>query len=269
MTERAPSQVLTLLARLVEERTGLHYSDRDRDLFEQKLTDHAAEEGYPTLLELYYALRYDDPECEVLDRVIEALVVGETYFFREARGLEVLIEPLVARARRGERVRIWSAACATGEEPISIAILLDRAGVLDRVELVATDISARALDRARRGEHTRRAHRAVPEGMPPWIRVEHDRALVDERLRARIDWRRVNLADEAAIAALGRFDAIVCRNVLIYFDDARIQRVAGSLARALEPGGELLIGASESLLRFGSVFRCVERGGVFLYGVSS
>ncbi|AKF07358.1 CheR family methyltransferase [Sandaracinus amylolyticus] len=269
MTDRAPQQILTVLARLVEERTGLHYSERDRDLFEQKLADHAAEEGYPTLLELYYALRYDDPDGEVLDRVIDALVVGETYFFREARGLEVLLEPLIERARRGEQVRIWSAACATGEEPITMAILLDRAGVLDRVELVATDISPRALERARRGEHTRRAHRAVPDGMPPWIQVDGDRAIVDERLRARIDWRRVNLVDEAAVAALGRFDAIVCRNVLIYFHDEQIQRVASSLARALQPGGELLIGASESLLRFGSMFQCVERGGVFLYGVTS
>ena len=265
MSEGVPPQVVALLARFVEEHTGLHHADRDRELFAQKLLDHAAERGFASVLELYYELRYDDPDRRGLDALIDTLVVGETSFFREARGLEVWLEPVIARARTGERVRVWSAACATGEEPVSIAVILARAGVRDAVEIVASDISARALERARSGTYGRRAHRTIPHGAPPWIWIEDDRAVVDAELRASIEWRRVNLADEAAVLALGRFDAIACRNVLIYFDDGTIQRVVASLGRALRPGGELLIGASESLLRFGSLFTCVERGGVFLY----
>lgn len=265
MSATVPAPVLTLLERFVEERTGLHYPHHDRQLFAQKLADHAADCGFESVTELYYALRYDDVDGRGMDALIEALVVGETYFFRERAGLEAWLAPVIAKAARGERPRIWSAACATGEEPISIAVILARAGVLERVELVASDLSARALERARRGEHGRRSLRAIPQGVPPWIVARDERAIVDERLRARIDWRRVNLADPDAISALGRFDAIACRNVLIYFEDERIARVVQCLAAALVPGGELLIGASESLLRFGTLLRCVERDGVFLY----
>lgn len=265
MSALVPVQVTTLLARFVEERTGLHHPDGDRAIFAQKLADHAAERGFESVLELYYELRYGDPDGTGLSALIDALVVGETYFFREQRGLEVWLEPLIARARAGERVRIWSAACATGEEPVSIAILLAREGVLDRAEIVATDLSSRALDRARRGQYGRRAHRAIPGGAPPWITIRGDQAVVDEALRARIEWKRVNLADPESVAALGTFDAITCRNVLIYFDDTTVKRVVTSLGQALRSGGELLIGASESLLRFGSLFECTERGGVFLY----
>jgi chemotaxis protein methyltransferase CheR len=269
MTEHVPVQVLTLMARFVEERTGLHYSEKDRELFAHKLEDHAADRGFDSVLELYYSLRYDDPDGAGLDALIDALVVGETYFFREQRGLEVWLEPLVARARRGERLRIWSAACATGEEPVSIAVMLAREGVLEQFEIVASDISPRAIERAKRGEYGRRAHRAIPAGAPPWISTEAERAHVDESLRARIDWRRLSLADPEAVRAVGTFDGIACRNVLIYFDDATVVRVVSSLGAALRAGGELLIGASESLLRYGSLFRCIERGGVFLYAAEA
>lgn len=265
MSEGVPPQVLTLLARFVEERTGLHHAERDRELFAQKLDDHANERGFESVLELYYDLRYEDPDGSHLDALVDALVVGETYFFREQRGLEAWLEPVVQKAKRGERQRIWSAACATGEETISIAVLLARAGVLASVDIVATDISLRALDRARRGDYGRRALRAIPGGAEPWIRVAADRAVVDPGLLGKIDWRRVNLVDPSAVAALGPFDAIACRNVLIYFDDAVVRKVVASLGSALRPGGELLIGASESLLRFGSLFTCVERSGAFLY----
>lgn len=268
MTEsEVPAPVLALLARFVEERTGLHHAEADRELFAQKLQEHAAERGFESVLELYYELRYGDADGTGLSAMIDALVVGETYFFREQRGLEVWLEPLIARASAGERLRIWSAACATGEEPISIAVLLARAGVLDAFEIVASDISARALERARRGEYGRRAHRAIPAGAPPWITIEGERAIVDPALRARIEWRRVNLAAAEEVAALGTFDAVVCRNVLIYFDDSTARRVTAGLGGALRRGGELLIGASESLLRLGTLFTCVERGGVFLYRV--
>jgi chemotaxis protein methyltransferase CheR len=137
--------------------------------------------------------------------------------------------------------------------------------VRESFEIVATDISPRALERARRGDYGRRAHRVVPAGVPPWIVVTEGRSTVDEKLRRDIYWKRVNLTDPASVAVLGTFDAIVCRNVLIYFDDETIQAVVGSLGKALRPQGELLLAASESLLRFGTLFTCQERDGVFLY----
>lgn len=149
---------------------------------------------------------------------------------------------------------------------MTLAILLERAGLSGKVEIVASDISTRALDRARRGDYGIRAHRAVPEGgLEPWIRVTNGRASVSETLRRSIDWRQVNLVDRGAVAALGSFDAIVCRNVLIYFSDDTVRKVSEHLASALRADGLLLVGRSESLLRFGTTFRCQERSGAFFY----
>jgi chemotaxis protein methyltransferase CheR len=265
MSAGVPTQVVTILAHFIRERTGIHHGEKDHELLAHKLEAHAEDAGFPSVLELYYAVRYDDPDGRILDALIDALVVNETYFFREQRSLEVWLAPLITRARAGERLRIWSAACATGEEPISIAVMLAQAGVRESFEIVATDISPRALERARRGDYGRRAHRVVPAGVPPWIVVTEGRSTVDEKLRRDIYWKRVNLTDPASVAVLGTFDAIVCRNVLIYFDDETIQAVVGSLGKALRPQGELLLAASESLLRFGTLFTCQERDGVFLY----
>ncbi len=265
ISRAADAPLMLLLAQLVESRCGLHYAERDLDLFAERTTTRAHDAGFEQLLDYYYLLRYDDPARIELDQLIEALVVGETYFFRERTPLKAIVETIapVARARGA---RVWSAACATGEEPVTLAILLEQAGLRDSVEIVASDLSERALDRARRGEYTLRAHRALPaEGMPPWIRVRDNRPIVEERIRTSIDWRRVNLTDAASVLALGTFDAILCRNVLIYFSDETVRTVATNLARALAPDGRLLVGASESLLRFGTTFECEERGGAFLY----
>jgi chemotaxis protein methyltransferase CheR len=258
-----PASVVMLLAHMVEERSGIHYAGRELEIFEGKVSARAAEAGFESLLDYYYLLRYDDLAHTEIDLLIEALVVGETYFFREAAALGALVETMEPPASK--RLRIWSAACATGEEAVTLAILLERAGLSTSVDIVATDISVRALERARRGEYGPRAHRSIPEGVEPWIRIVNGRAVVDERIRASIDWRQINLTDRAAVLRLGSFDAIVCRNVLIYFSDKTVAKVADNLAQALGRGGRLLVGATESLMRLGTTFGCEERGGAFLY----
>jgi chemotaxis protein methyltransferase CheR len=153
-------QLFTLLKSLVEERAGLHYRAEDFDLFAEKIESRALELGFESLLDYYYFLRYDPEGGLELDRLIEAMVVQETYFFRERDALEVALERVVLPAieERG-RARIWSAACSTGEEPLTAAMLLDRRGLLDRVEIVASDISEKALERARRGRFRPRSLR--------------------------------------------------------------------------------------------------------------
>jgi chemotaxis protein methyltransferase CheR len=245
-------QVLTLLARIVEERTGLHHSERDRDLLASKVVAFAEDQGFPTVLDFYYALRYDDPDGQRFSALIDAIVVGETYFFRERDGLTRAVEHVAARAANGERSRVWSAACATGEEPLSMAALLAERGLLGRVELGA-----------RRALPPRAARR--PGRLPPWIAPEGGSVWVHPALRDAVSWPQVNLLDRDAVATLGRFDVILCRNVLIYFAEPTIDALVRTLANALAPGGVLIVGAAESLLRFGATLECVERGGSFLY----
>jgi chemotaxis protein methyltransferase CheR len=264
-------QVFAITSALIEEKTGIRHESGDRDLLGEKLSQRALERGFDSLLDYYYSLRYDaDAEAE-LKALVETLVVQETYFFRESEALEalvdvVLVDRLAEAERTGRKVRIWSAACATGEEPLTLAMILEHRGLLDRVELVASDISVRGIERAREGRFGGRALRAFPVDMRTAYTspLPGGRVLVSPDLLQGIQWRHVNLIEPSAVAEIGSVDAIICRNVLIYFGDDSCRQVATSLGEALAPDGVLLVGASESLLRFG-IFDCEERGGSFFY----
>lgn len=258
--------VFTILAGRIEERSGLHYEMADRELLEDKVSTRALEAGFDSLLDYFYFLRYDPRGPAELDALIDSLVVHETYFFRDTLALEVLADDVACQVREGKRMRLWCAACSTGEEPLTLAMMLHERGALGNVSLLATDISQRALERAQRSEHNLRSLRALPPGIEGrYLTVVEGRARVREDLIAAVDWRRVNLVDPETVAGLGLFDAILCRNVLIYFNDERARRVVDSLAQALVPGGHLLVGTSESLLRFGTALVCEERRGAFFY----
>ena len=264
-------EVFAILTALIEERTGLHYEPRDLSLFAAKALSRVAEAGFASALDYYYYLRYDASSAGEFDDLVDALVVNETYFFREPDALRVVVSDMLAPAiARGQRPRVWCAACSTGEEPLTLAMLLETAGLGGRVEIVASDIGRRVLDRARAGVYKSRALRSLPAAeRERFFAVEGEgddvRATIAPELVARVAWRRLNLCDPAAVAALGSFDVIICRNVLIYFSDATIVRVVNSLSNALRPGGRLVVGASESLLRFGTLLECEERKGAFFY----
>jgi len=260
-------QVFTILSGLIEERTGIHYGMDDRLLLGEKLEPRARERGFDSLLDYYYFLRYDPGADAELLQLADALVVNETYFFRERAALEVTVDLFVPElVRAGMRPRIWCAACATGEEPLTLAMLLDAAGMLDAVTLVASDISGRALAHAREGMYFRRSLRALPpEAAGRWLVPVGNGMRVERRIAQAVDFRRVNLVNDAEVAALGHFDIVFCRNVLIYFSDATVENVVAVLARSLCPNGRLIVGASESLLRFESGLTCEERSGAFFY----
>ncbi|AKF84092.1 chemotaxis protein CheR [Myxococcus fulvus 124B02] len=261
-------QVFAILAALIEQRAGLHYSPEDRELMADKVSDRALEAGFDSLLDYYYFLRYDPAGAEALDALVDSLLVHETYFFREAPPLLVLVEDvLVPLVKQGRKARVWCAACSTGEEPLTLAMMLADRGALAGVEIVASDLSSRALERARSGDHNLRSLRALPPGVEGrWLeRGVEGRVRVKPELVDAVQWKRVNLVDEAAVARLGAFDAILCRNVLIYFQDDTARRVVVSLAGALKPSGQLLVGTSESLMRFGTALSCEERRGAFFY----
>jgi chemotaxis protein methyltransferase CheR len=260
-------QVFAILSGLIEERTGIRYSEADRELLAERVSPRAIERGFDSLLDYYYCLRYDADAGAELALLVDSLVVNETYFFREADALRVVRDLVLApQIEAGRRPRLWSAACSTGEEPLTQAMLLDAEGLLTRTELVASDISARALERARRGFYRGRALRALPDGViGRWLFPEDDGVRAASRLLQAVDYRRVNLLDCAAVEALGTFDVILCRNALIYFGDERIKRVVATLSARLESNGCLVIGVAESLLRFDTALACQEHRGVFVY----
>ena len=261
-------QVFAITTRLIEDAAGLHYDARDADILAEKLSSRAAERELDSLLDYYYFLRYDPEGPRELELLIETLVVNETYFFREAdqlRALARIILPSISKARPS--LRIWCAACSTGEEALTLAMILEEHDLLARTEIVASDISTRVLGRAEAGIYGGRALRVLDprdrlryfvENADGTVRVRRD-------LVERVRFRRVNLFDPDRVRALGRFDVILCRNALIYFRDETVVSLVGRFADSLEPAGLLLVGASESLLRFGTVLACEEHGGAFFY----
>lgn len=262
-----PPAVFAILTGLVREETGLHFDLEAKAQFCDRVSSRAVECGFDSLLDYYYLLRYDDEGRAELQRLVDALVVNETYFFRELDQLEVAAALLAERARASGRARAWSAACATGEEPLSLAMLLAEHDVLSSVELVATDISARALARATSGRYGQRSLRSPPPRAVAdrWLEREGNEVVVRRDLIDRVRWSRLNLLEDAATSLLGGFDVVLCRNVLIYFDDTTARGVIERLARQLVPGGALFVGVSESLIRLGVPLKCTERQDVFFY----
>jgi chemotaxis protein methyltransferase CheR len=261
-------QLFAIFASLIETESGVHYSSNDRELLAGKLSAHASELGFVSLLDFYYRLRYDDPDGAAKRALIEALVVHETYFFRELLPLRALVAEYLAPAieQRG-RARVWSAACSTGEEPFTLAILLDERGWLDKVEIVATDISSAAIAKAKSGHFGKRSLR---DGHPTALAQRYldttPRGItLAPKIREAVRFARANLIDASQLLALGTFDVILCRNVLIYMRDEQISRVLAQLEARLAPRGVLAVGVSESLLRFGTALACEERGGAFFY----
>ncbi len=247
---------------------GIRYEAADMDIFAGKVSTRAEELGMTSLLDYYYLLRYDAPGDAEMLALIEALVVNETYFHREADQLIALVDrvlpPIIAA--RG-RARVWCAASSTGEEPLTMAMMLSERGMLDKVEIVATDISTRVLERARAARYSGRSLRALPPSAERFFEpVDAQGARrVREEIRTRVRFARANLVEQSSKPTHAGYEAISCRNVLIYFDEATVARVADQLRAALTPGGMLLVGASESLLRFGSALECEEIGGAFFY----
>jgi chemotaxis protein methyltransferase CheR len=147
-------------------------------------------------------------------------------------------------------------------------MMLAARGGLDQVEIQATDISERALATARSGRYRPRSLRreTLPPAALPWVRRSDSGELtVSRELIDRISWRRLNLLDREAVRAMGPCDVVLCRNVLIYFSDQTSSQVVEDLTATLRPGGVLLVGVSESLLRFGTSLDCEEQQGVFIY----
>jgi chemotaxis protein methyltransferase CheR len=260
-------QVFSILSALVAERAGLYFDLSHAPIFAEKVSARALEAGFESLLDYYYLLRYDPESRDEFDRLVEALVVGETYLFRELEPLETAVSDfIVPLLGSGRRPRIWCAACATGEEPHTVAMLLAARGCLGEVDLVASDINLAALSRARSGRFSRRAVRAdIPAFASRWVEIEEREVVIRGKLTDSIDWRHVNLLDHETIEGLGRFDVILCRNVLIYFNDETASRVVERLTARLRVGGALFVGISESLLRFATSLHCEEKNGVFLY----
>lgn len=188
-------------------------------------------------------------EPALLRDLLDEVVVGETYFFREPEQLRAVAAFVAGKAANGARVRVWCAGCASGEEAYSLAILFEGLGVLDRVSIVAVDVSARALGKAKEGIYGPWSFRGTaPWSYPGCFTPSRGKWSVAQHLRAGIEFVELNLAACRPMPPNVLFDAIVCRNVMLYFEPATIDRIARVFAASLRPGGFLVTSAADPLL---------------------
>ncbi len=211
------------------------------------------------------AAQYPVAGAETVARLIDAVTVQESSFFRDRRQLDAVDWPLLldrARAAGSDRIRVWSAACASGEEPYTLALMAAEAfaPAPPPVHVLGTDISATALEGARAAAYRERSLRAVEPGLRVrWFREEDGLFSLEDGSRRLVRFERHNLArDPIPPAGEERFDLIVCRNVLIYLDGETVERVIGALELALRPGGMLILGSADTLC--GTVQRLARLG---------
>lgn len=270
---RVPERTLHLLRDLVQSHTGMYYDEHRLDYLKDRLSPLAVERGFDSLLDYYYLLKYDSSSEQEWARAIDALSVQETYFWREFDQFRALADAVVPRlaALGRSRVRIWSLPCATGEEPLSIAMALLEGGWFSRlaIEIHAADASEAALQRARTGRYGERAFRQLPDDVRDRYFDRVDGAqqwIVRPALRSRVSsWTRVNVVRSDELAAVRGADVVFCRNLFIYFDQATIRRVVGELGALMGSPGFLCVGAAESLLRLSTEFKLGELGGAYVY----
>jgi chemotaxis protein methyltransferase CheR len=263
---------LPLLRDLVQERGGIFFETSRCDVLAERLAPLVIERGFESFLDYYYLLKYDEASATEWPRVMDALAVPETYFWREIDQIRAVVEvvvPALVTSLRGAPLRIWSVPCASGEEPLTIAMMLDQAGWFDRaaIEIHGSDASPAAIGRARSGRYRDRAFRMLPERLrEDYFTRDGEAWTVQPRLAQRItSWSVVNLMAPEQVVLHAHVPVIFCRNVFIYFTESAIRAVVDRFADAMPPRGYLCIGASESLLRITTRFELEEIGGAFMY----
>ncbi len=257
------------LRKLLRERSGLDLSSDKQYLVESRLIPLARRVGLSGITELVTKIKSGSDA--LTSEVVEAMTTNETFFFRDKVPFDHLREtilPALLKARASRRsLRIWSAASSTGQEPYSIAMCLKEiAPALAgwRVEILATDLSQSVLEKARAGIFSQFE---VQRGLPIQMLVKHFTQVgelwqLNADIRAMVQHRQLNLMQD--FSHLGSFDAIFCRNVLIYFDPETKAAIFNRLARAIEPDGMLVLGAAESVVGISDAFKPYpERRGLY------
>ena len=257
-----PDDVFRLLREAIYRRTGIWFPDASKYLLQKRLSPRARELNFESFQKYFYFLQYDPRADAEFDEICDLVTTKETYFFREPAQLTAFVDeiiPEVLSRKPGKKIRVWSAGCSTGEEPYSIAMMLEESRHFDRAgfEIFASDISQQVLVRARKGQYRENAFRATD----PTIRDKYFARQPDgtwrirDEIRNRVSFGRLNLYDEPRVSLLGSLDVIFCRNVIIYFDEASKKSVITNFYNRLLDGGYLLLGHSESLISLTSQFK--------------
>jgi chemotaxis protein methyltransferase CheR len=267
-----PPTGLPVLRELIHEHTGNAFDADRTELMAERLAPLVVARGFRSFLDLYYLLKYDESaSADGWRDVMDALSVPETYFWREMDQIRAIVCRVVPElVKRGATVlRIWSAPCASGEEPLTIAMALQEAGWFDRIaiEIHGSDGSRAAIAKARAGHYRQRSMRAIPAALlEKYFTSDRGTFVPTPVLAARItSWSVVNLMVPEEVAPYARAPIVFCRNAFIYFSPQAVKQVVAQFGSVMPSPGYLCVGASESLLNIKSAFTIEEIDGAFVY----
>ncbi|MDN3649778.1 protein-glutamate O-methyltransferase CheR [Reinekea marina] len=250
----------------LEKYSGIYLGANKQYLVSSRLRKLMAEHELPNLFALLKTI--DRPgQAKLRTEVIDAMTTNETLWFRDNhpyRILEEILLPEFYGRKPAKPIRIWSAACSTGQEPYSISMIINDYKAKHRVmaggeKIIATDISPSALAQAKAGEY---ASLAMGRGLDPmrlkkhFKEIENGQFKIDAKIASMIDFKLLNLQDSYAM--LGKFDAIFCRNVLIYFTADFKKDILTRIHAILNPGGYLMVGASEAVNGLSDLYEMVH-----------
>lgn len=244
-----------LIQQLIYKMAGVHIKEHKKTMVANRLRRRLDNFGFSSYKKYYDFITQSPEGHNELIEFVNCLTTNETFFFRHGEQLDTLADKLIPRCLErispSEKCRIWSSACSSGEEPYSVAMLLDyklKPEVLNRIEILASDINMQVIERARQGLYKPYALQKIQ----PYFKTRYfkqlsiDQFALSESIRDRVQFFRHNLLDHNPY---GRFDIILCRNVMIYFDLESKNRVLHQLNRSLKSHGYLITGYAESLFR--------------------
>lgn len=261
-----------LLREFIYEQTGITFQENQKYLLESRLAPRLKDHKLGTYADYLNYLRYDTYRDRELVSLYGLITTNETYFYRDQPQLDAFIKtivPAVMEANRSSRqLRIWSAACSSGDEPYTLALMLsDYAPLVNwNIEILATDISEPILKLAKNGIYSAHALRHVP----PHLKSRHFNAqgenfAISQAIKSRVKFMNLNLYDRPRLKLIRGIDIVFCRNCLIYFDDKAKYQIVTDLSGALKQNGYLIIGFSESLTKMSDVFRSHHTGRSVVY----
>lgn len=253
-----------MLATLLKQRSGLVVTKDKAYLLESRLMPVARKWNLKTLDDLALAIKTQRNEDMIFD-VVEAMTTNETSFMRDQKPFDMftqIVLPKLLQTRASKKhIRIWSAACSSGQEAYSLAMLLtERAPQLQgwKIDIIGTDLSREIVDKAKAGEYTQFE---VQRGLPITFLVKYfdkagDKWKLKDSIRSMVQFREGNLLQD--FGPIGVFDVVFCRNVLIYFDAPTKGQVLGSISNVLAPDGVLYLGGAETVLGITDRFKPLE-----------
>jgi len=244
------------LRKIIYERSGIHFQDSKKYVLESRLGHRLQELKMNSFDEYVKFLSFGPYKNDEFQEMFNRITINETSFFRNEPQLDVFeseILPHLLKARESKkRLRLWSAACSTGEEPYTLAILVQRTlGVRLpdwKIEILGTDISDKALKIAMSGRYTKYSIRNTsPLDLKRYFTQEGDFYDIHDDIKSMVAFENLNLHEGHRAQRHGRWDVIFCRNVMIYFDDEMKQKCVTTFEKVIEDDGCLFIGHSESL----------------------